>query len=457
MPPKHERNLERLRERLDNGVDDLSDTDRSLLKKFDDEISLQRGRRFGVARHDSLLHVNILLARRVGGLDRLLVDADDAELGEPTEDQIEAKEAGEEFARHIQNNYENGGTQAHYIEALRRLVELIGRPDLVPNFDRIFRVSFESEPGDSTPDPGTILRWQDDVVPMIEEAKGWRDAAAVAGLWSSGCRPESEFYHLTYGDLHDRGNYILITADETTKTGTRDIRLYTGAPYIRKWLRHHPLNNGDGLEPDDYLWVNRQGGRISYVAFSGIFRRLGERADITKPHNPEHFRRSRASVLAMDDDMTQTKLENHFGWVRGSDAAGHYIARFSDNTGHKVGLADGLKLDDLDGDEDESDPIAPVKCPTCDQWTPRFRTECLWCPTEIDVTDLDDPTRAREAQDTEGYEEARRDIVKMVTDGDLTLEEIQTARQLEEVIRDYPELLDHIQTLRTALDNATSE
>lgn len=450
--------VERERELIEES-ERIDETAKSYLLEFHDEVSMRcgPGDRFGYAHAYTLVcHVR-LLGERTDLLPGVIISEEDPEI------QKSAKQAGRGLVRHIKTKFENEYTRDKKVGSLRVFIELVGSKDLIPDFSEVFQTNFSGKLN-PTPAPGTILRWDDDIVPMLRISKNWRDRALIATQWSSGCRPMSEFHDLTYGQIVDRGDHFIITTSPDTKTGERDVRIFVGAPYLKRWLQHHPARAEDGLQADTPIWTKiRENCLLSYGQFGKIFNKAAERANISKPSYPQHYRASRASILASREHVTQPDLEVHFGWARGSTAAANYISRFATETAKHIAKADGVVVDEEFEDKEEprnsvsidtenDGPIAPVVCPNCEAWTPRHRETCLWCTTKI-TSGKPDRLGETRVTGTEEVEEARDEIIQKVTNGEINEEDINTMRDVERVLSEYPSLFDRIEQLLAYLNS----
>jgi hypothetical protein len=448
--------IENERERIEES-DELTDADRELIKEFDRKLSVRLDTPEGPT-HARHLNIVRLAAQHVSGLDRLFVDEKDVARVGTSNAQDRAGEAAEEYVAALNAHGYADNSMDVFVSSLAKLINTFAAIERIPDWEELLKPTYADE--DPAPEPSSILYWEEHVVPMIEAANSWRDRALIAVEWSSGMRPESELHKLNVGHVTDAGDHFVISVPPNAKTGARDIRLTLAAPYLRKWLEVHPARDVGEYDDSTPLWVCAETqtyqcdptDRLKYGGLRKRFYALGERVGIERPTNARHFRRSRASVLAKKPGISQADLETYFGWVRGSDSAAHYIARYSDTTGAKIAAAEGRE----DEEEAEPDPITPVKCPECDRWTPRFREDCLWCPASFDPENLaaaEDAAAVEEAVTRgEEFQEVRDDIVRMVTNGELSEEDIETARDLEAAIRAYPDLLEQAETLRSLID-----
>jgi integrase len=346
--------IERLRERIQAG-EAISDDDQAALLAFSDQLRLLSSR-YSDHRHEHLLRRCTIMAEEVGGLAEAL----------------EEREATEKLVRWIHRTYDNEETNRDYRGSLRIFGKHATDGDEIPD-------SIEWVPGSTSrnykpqPDPGDMLLWEEDVVPMIEAARWARDRAMIAVAWDSGVR-SGEFRDLTLGDVSDHDRGLRITVDG--KTGQRSVPLIPSVPYLNRWLDEHP-GKGDTSAP---LWSKLHSAEpITYNMFRSVLEGAAEDAGVDKPVTLTNFRKSSASHLA-SRGVNQAVLEEHHGWRRGSDVASRYVSVFADASDREIARAHGLDVED-----DEPDPLAPIPCPRCSEPTPRDRDTCMHCGQTLDV------------------------------------------------------------------------
>lgn len=446
--------LETVRERIEGAIDDedgeaeISSQDYELIHEFD---LLLVHDRVGDYRHAQLLAYILLIAKRR--------DAHEVGLSELSESKDAVKqllrwiEEGEYYDDDKDKTYEFGEkTKTHYRSALRKFGKILNE-GVLPSTMEIIYGGDRTKLSATAPKPGQILQWNEDVVPLLKACKNSRDQAIVAAAWDSGARPY-EIRDLTYGDLSPDGDFLKITVGGK-KTPLRDPRLVIASPFLKYWLeKKHPANETDkGFTPETPIWTCLDENRaLSNTRFGMLIPHIvAPRTDVEKPTNLRNFRKSRASVLASREEIDRGDLEERQGWAKGSRIVAVYVARYGSGADNKVARSDGLKEEFIPDSEHEEliDP-APVRCPNCSRWTPSYDNECLWCVSTFN------PTAAQEAEhrDIEGpvKEEARRDLIKMVTSGKIGEDDIESARELADVIRRYPELLDYADDFKEFLE-----
>lgn len=409
-----EKTIETHRERAKKD-DDISYEDGEKLIEFSDKMRLLRSK-YSHDRHEKLLGHCTRIAANVGGLAESLED----------------KEAAEEIVKWIHREYPNEHTNQDYRVALR----VFGRRATDKNDDEppesIDWVNSDtSNDFNPKPDPSEMLRWSEDVLPMIEAADYARDEAMIATAWDLGGR-SGEFQSILLGKVTDHRHGLQITVDG--KQGQRSVPLIPSVPHLQKWLSRHP-----GDDPDDPLWskLNSPEG-ISYNMYKKVLTRAAEEAGVEKPVTLTNFRKSRASHLA-SQGMNQPQLEDRMGWVRGSDAAARYIAVFGREAENKFASIHGLEVE-----ESSSDEIAPVECPRCGRETPREEDFCMWCNQALKQEAIN---RIKEDRD-----ELRTAVLKLAKEKPDLLEDIENAQKMMSVLDENPELLESAKDFAEAMD-----
>lgn len=355
MVHDHAEAVERLRQQVAKGKRDVAEADRDALLRFSDALHLRKSR-CGDARHEKLLRHCAIMAESVGGL----------------ADALDDRDAAEAIVRWIHTTYSNEETNRDYRVALR----VFGRhatdasvsddPNDPPRaLDWI--PSGTSRNYDPSPDPSKMLRWEEDVLEMIDAATNPRDAALAAVLFDLGPR-SGEAKGLRVDSVADSKYGLKVTLNG--KTGRRSPTLVPSVPHLRKWLAVHPGRD----EVDAPLWSKLDAPEaISDRAFQDILDRLAKRAGVTRPVTPTNFRKSSASYLA-SRGMSQAHIEDHHGWVRGSRVAARYVSIFAEDADRELARIHGL-----DVEADIPDSIAPKTCPRCERETPRDEPLCVWC------------------------------------------------------------------------------
>lgn len=225
---------------------------------------------------------------------------------------------------------------------------------------------------DPAPDPADMLRWNEDIEPMLDHAKNERDRAAIALQFDAGLRG-GEFADLTVGSIAEHRHGLQVTVQG--KQGQRSVTMIPSTPYVEQWLKSHP---GEG-DPDAPLWskVTSPEG-ISRPMMYRMFQDPAKCAGIQKPVTPTNFRKSSASWCG-SKGLNQAYLEDRYGWVRGSKVASRYVAIFSEDKDNEYARLYGKEVEAEESPEDRS----PVECPNCSMDTPRSKDICVWCEQAI--------------------------------------------------------------------------
>lgn len=404
--------IESLRERIQDSSD-LSEKDCEILLQFSDQLFLLKSE-YTDYRHEKLLRHCTRMAEEVGGLANAL----------------DEKDAAEDIVRWINRNYDNEYTNHDYRTALRvfgnRVTDSEGIPDSLE-----WIPSGTSNSHDPVPNPADMLKWEEDVIPMIESCRNSRDKALLAVAFDSGAR-SGELQDITVGDINDHRNGLQVMFDG--KTGQRSVTLIPSVPYIQRWLSDHPASE-DGDAP---LWSKLDSADdISYRLYLDIFKRAGRNAEISKPTTPTNFRKSNATHLA-EQGHNEALINDRQGRSRGSDATAHYVARFGGRAEDEYARAQGVEVD-----EEEPEPIGPVKCPRCGNDTPRHEPACVHCQQALNHGAV------QEIEDAES--EVRDAFLNFAQENPGLLEDYQNSRDFTDMLEENPELFEDARDFAEAL------
>ncbi|ADD03645.1 integrase family protein [Natrialba magadii ATCC 43099] len=406
--------IENLRERARTS-DEISNEDGEALIKFSNRMDLLRSE-YGDARHKKLLGNCVRLAEAVGGL----------------ADALDNRDSAEQVVRYINRTYENEESNRDYRIALRMFGEHTtdgeGKPDSIDWIPSTYSSDYNPKP-----DPSNMLRWDEEIVPMIDETRNSRDAALIATAWNLGARPY-ELQDISIGDVTDSNYGMQVTVDG--KRGQRSPTLILAVPHLQRWLEDHP-------DPDDRdapLWCKLTTPEpISDRMFRKILETAADRAGVTRPTTLSNFRKSCASYLA-SQNVNQANLEAHMGWKQGSSVASRYIAIFSGESEREIAKAYGAEVQ-----EDEPDPLVPIECPRCTRKTPRHKDQCAWCGQILEPGAVERIQREQR--------EISRDTLKILKENPKLLEEVETRQEIIAFLEDRPELIARAKRMADAADS----
>lgn len=410
-----ERELEGVREQLENGDRGGSEEDREALLAFDKQMRLRRSE-VGAHRALKLLRHTTRMSEEVGGLARALDD----------------KEAAEEIVAWIHSTYDNPETNRDYRVALRMFGKRLGDDgEAPPSIDWI--------PGgtpndhDPSPNPSEMLEWDADVKPMIDACRNSRDKALIAVAFDTGLRA-GELEALTLGQVTDGDHGLRLMVDG--KTGQRSVPLIPSTPHLNRWLADHP---GSG-DPDEPVWCKLdEPEKVSYRMLLKAFKEAAERAGVDKPVTPTNFRKSNATLLARRG-MNAAKIEELQGRSRGSKEVARYVATFGEESVERA----KAKLYGLEVEEpDRPEQRVPVTCPRCRRETPQDEDFCMWCRQAL--------TGEAVRQARQDDRKVRREFLKVVQADPEVYEDVEKATRLMELVESRPELLEDGRAFAEAL------
>lgn len=345
-------------------------------------------------------------------------------------DALEEKQAAKEINSWFSSHYSNPESNKTARDSLRSFGEHATDGEGKPESIRWIPTGYPNT-YDPAPEPSEMLRWNDDILPMVESCHNHRDRALIALAFDAGPR-SGELQDLTVGDVSDHDYGLQVTLNG--KTGRRTVTLIPSVPYVRQWLQIHPGRN----DPTAPLWTKlNQPESISGNMVRKALREAADRAGVQRPVTPLNFRKSSASYLA-SEGMSQSHLEEHHGWKRGSEVAGRYVAVFGDATDREL-----ARIYDIDIEEDESDPIAPLECPRCSRENPRDEELCVWCGQALKPTAVES---LRERED-----KVRTTALQLVKQNPTIAEEIQQAQDLMRLFEANPDLFGEVQDFAAAL------
>jgi integrase len=202
--------VDTLRERIGAGERGGSAADREALLAFEDQLAILPSE-YSAHRREKLLRHCTRLSEHV---DADLVDVPHSE------------DAAKPFVRWIHREYDNPETNQDYRLALRAFGKHVTDGDELPDGVDWIPASTPSS-YDPAPDPADMMRWDEDIKPMIDAAANPRDAALVALAFDAGCR-SGELQDLTVGDLSDADYGLRLRVDG--RRGQRSVTLVPSEP-----------------------------------------------------------------------------------------------------------------------------------------------------------------------------------------------------------------------------------
>jgi len=361
----------------------------------------------------------------------------------------EGKDTLDELLEWVQSQNYSGNYIHKLLISVKTYGELCGSDEIAHRFEAIKPGEFRED--NQAPLPGNIITWEE-ALEVADTRSHPRDRAWILTGWGTGARPESELLELQYKHLEWVGDHYIVTVPWNGKTGRRDIRLYAGAPTLKKWVEEeHPVHDDPDatLSPDTYIWTEEdKNDRVGYPTLYRVFTEAGEAADLGKDYNPRHYRRSRASFLAGKPTVSEQELRKFFGWCRRSPSPENYICAFREDIDRNIAAADGAS----DAAFDEQTDVSPVECNHCNQLTERHQESCVWCHGDVDEDlhgesyELNDPA-------TEG--KSGFDIIR---DEGIMPRHIDALQKLRPLIKQQGDgLWDNLSMLRAAVESEVNE
>ena len=140
--------------------------------------------------------------------------------------------------------------------------------------------------------------------------------------------------------------------------------------------------------------------------------------------------------------MNQAHIEDHHGWVRGSDVASRYVSVFGQDADRELAKIHGAEIDE----DAEPDPIAPMDCPRCGKETPREKDFCVWCGQATSYDTVEE-IKAEE-------QDLRDSILTLIKEDPELLDDIEKAQEAMTVFENRPDLLEDAERFREAMGDS---
>lgn len=195
---------------------------------------------------------------------------------------------------------------------------------------------------------------EEDVMKMVDACEWLRNKAILMTLWSTGARA-SELLGLKIGSIEfdDNGAKIRLSG----KTGDRICRVIEPVPYLKDWIKNHPLKDKINAP----LWTSISYGSkdepLSYYGLQQMIKKIARKCGIQKPSHPHAWRSSRATYLAKF--LTTSQLKQFFGWKQ-TAMCDVYISMHSKDVDEAIQRIHG-KLEV----KEERSSLTPRRCPRC--------------------------------------------------------------------------------------------
>jgi len=437
---------------LDN--EDITHRNRKQLLRYHMRMSLQRlSGDIGPGAQRSNTRLLMEIAEEGFNFQSLLVPLEAYEAHGITDEQRRAEKEAKRISEWINARDFSKATRDAYARKVHTFVNTFASYHRIPRGDDYLKMN-RYQPKDAVPDPDELLLYEEHVLPCIlsKREDNLRDPALIALQWGCGGRPESEVNELTMNNIEVRDNCIVLDIPNSSKTGTRKVNVYVGVQFVKDWLHEHPT--ADMHENSDTpLWVTIQHktNKLSYDRQKEIFTQLADQVGLDRRTNPRMFRKSRASIAAYREGMSEDDLREIFGWTRRSEAPGHYIAKYGAQASDKLAELEGANVEDASREKE----ISPVRCPsdTCGRYTPRFLDKCFYCGTSIDPEAGTSAEDAAIELDTEASE-LWTQLVQMATSGQLDLEDAELAEMVSKIAEQHPGMVGDLTDLIEAFDTS---
>ena len=236
----------------------------------------------------------------------------------------------------------------------------------------------------------------DDVKKLAENSNNLRNRCYILVSYESGARI-GELLNLKLKDIETDKYGTKLTL--FGKTGARKIRIIASAPAISNWLIEHPGVKNKESFLFCGIWSKKRGEEVNYATFNRMLKETAEKAGITKPVNPHHFRHSRATELAKI--LTESQLCQYMGWIQGSKEAATYVHLSGRDMDKAI-----LKMHGLQDMEEEESKFKTITCPRCGTINTPESKFCGQCSLGLDLRAVID------------YERTSKETLQNIDDSD---------------------------------------
>lgn len=277
------------------------------------------------------------------------------------------KEDVEAFVNRIESADYSAWTKHDYRVVLKRFFRWLRGTEDYPPEVRALKIGARCT---SRKLPEEMLT-EEEVGMMVPACPSPRDAAFIASLYETGCRPD-ELGSLRIKHVHpDQYGFVLLV---NGKTGMRRARVCLFAHVLAAWLELHP-RRGD---PEAVLWASRTDSNCRVPPSNSILNRMvklaARRVGINKRIYPYIFRHSRATFLA--SRLTEAQMNAVFGWTQGSDMPRTYVHLSGRDVDGALLQIAGVASSDAQPRESILKPWTCIRCAVSNPGTSRFCGRC---------------------------------------------------------------------------------
>ncbi len=285
------------------------------------------------------------------------------------------------FLMDLESKDYSAGYSANYQKSFKKLCRVMLDP--MPRWVAEMKIIHT----DSQVQPHELIT-QNEILKMIDVAKGIRNKALIAVLADSGMRigavgslrVKNVQLEQKYGFL-----YISKTSKSQKTTGAKGIPITWSVGHLGQWLSVHPRNN----EPDAPLWVSEYKNyktkiydALTYTRLFNIIKETAAEAGVTKRVHPHCFRHKAITTWVLDK-LSEQEIKHRAGWSKGSTQMFKIYANFTDAEINQSILSHY-------GIGKEEKKVTLETCPRCKVTLPPDAKFCPQCSLVLDYKTLAD-------------------------------------------------------------------
>ena len=319
---------------------DISDQDKQLIIQFEDHLMLEEG--LSVHRIVKYLYTLVKINKHLG-----------TSFQEASKDDIMT------FVKWLRTSEYSTWTKRDYKLVLKKFYAWLEQSTLT-DWIKLDRAKSELLPEE--------LVTEQDILDMILAADSEMVRAFVSVLYETGARigevGSLQVQHIVPDQL---GAILHVDG----KTGPRGPRIVWSAAYLEEWLDSHPASTGTAP-----VWISQYGTAMGYGGLRKMFLACARAAGIDKRVYHHLLRHGRATNIS--GYLSESRLDEYFGWVQGSGMPRHYIHLAGQGANNNV-----LAMYGLQPPPAQESVLWPRTCPDCSKiHGPTYQT-CLVCGSEL--------------------------------------------------------------------------
>jgi hypothetical protein len=220
---------------------------------------------------------------------------------------------------------------------------------------------------------------EEEIQRLIDACDTIHHKALVSVLYDSACRA-TELTKIKISDVECNNGQWIISIDNETKTGIRNIPLTLSVKYLAPWFNeYHPYRDNENAPlfytlSTRYNYSNPEDRALNGTGVWFILQQCKEKAKIKKKVTPHIVRHSRLTWLG-NHGMTEMDMRYWAGWKKDSNMPAIYIHTDPKNLTKVVKKTQGQKVEE----ETVGSKLIGKTCPRCNTENDVSSPYCKQC------------------------------------------------------------------------------